>query len=60
MNHRRFKLDNKINITEKLLEIVKHRKIQVVVNKQEGSYKRNKKSDHNLAHDNYSVDSDDY
>lgn len=52
-------MDNKVNITEKLLEIVKHRKIQVVVNKQEGSYKRNKKSARNLTYDNYSMDSDD-
>jgi len=34
-------IDNANDATQKLLEIVKHRKTPIVVNKQESGYKRN-------------------
>lgn len=36
-------MDRKINITQKLLKIVKNRKTLLVVNKQESGYNRNRK-----------------
>jgi len=51
-------MDNKINVTQKLLKIVKHRKTPVVVNKQENGYKKNRKVSRSLAYESYSYDSD--
>jgi len=52
-------MDNKINATQKLLEIVKNRKTPVVVYKQENSFVRNRRISGNLSYESYSFDSDD-
>jgi len=52
-------MENKINITEKLMKIVKHRKTPSVVIKQENSYKQNRKVIGNLAFDSYSSNNED-
>jgi len=52
-------MDNKINVTQKLLKIAKNRKTPVVVNKQENSYVRNRRSIRSLSYESYSYDSDD-
>lgn len=44
----------KIDSTQKLIKIVKHRKTPVVVNKQENNYKRSKNSGKGLAYESYS------
>ena len=51
-------MENTINVTQKLLKIVKNRKTPIVVNKQESGYKRNRKMSGSLAHESYSYDSD--
>lgn len=51
-------MENTINVTQKLLKIVKHRKTPIVVNKQESGYKRNRKMSGNLAHESYSYNPD--
>jgi len=52
-------MENKTNITEKLMKIVKHRKTQSVVIKQENSYKKNRRVIGNLAFDSYSNNNED-
>ncbi len=52
-------MDNKINVTQKLHKIVKHRKTPVVVNKQEESYSRRRMTSRGLSYESYSYDSDD-
>ena len=51
-------MENTINVTQKLLKIVKQRKTPIVVYKQESGYKRNSKINGNLAHESYSYGSD--
>jgi len=53
-----FEMDEKINITKKLLNIVKNRKTPIVVSKQESGYTRNKKGNKSLAYESYSTDSE--
>lgn len=52
-------MDNKINHTQKLLEIVKNRKTPVVVNKQENSFIKNRRICRSLSYESYSFNSDD-
>jgi len=52
-------MDNKINVTQKLLKVVRHRKTPVIVNKQEDGYKRNRKVSRSLSYESYPYDSDD-
>ena len=47
-----------IDITKKLLNIVKNRNTPVIVNKQETSYVRNRKVIQSLAFESYSHDLD--
>jgi hypothetical protein len=51
-------MDDKINITKKLLNIVKNRKTPIVVSKQESGYNRDKKVGKSLSYDSYSGDSE--
>ena len=52
-------MKKEIDITKKLLNIVKNRNTPVIVNKQENSYVRNRKIIQNLAFESYSHDLDD-
>ena len=52
-------MDDKVNVTQKLHKIVKHRKTPLVVNKQEDSYLRRRTVSRSLSFDSYSYDSDD-
>ncbi len=52
-------MDSKINITQKLLKIVKNRKTLLVVNKQESGYNRNRKVIRSLSYESYPNDSED-
>jgi hypothetical protein len=52
-------MDDKINATQKLLEIIKKRKTPVVINKQEKNYARNRRVSTSLSYESYSHDSDD-
>ena len=52
-------MDDKINATQKLLEIIKKRKTPLVINKQEKSYARNRRVSTSLSYESYSYDSDD-
>lgn len=47
-------MHNVINITQKLLKIVKDRKTPIIINKQESGYKRNKNTVRNLSPESYS------
>jgi len=51
-------MDNKINVTQKLLKIVKNRKTPLVVNKQENSFVRNRRISRSFSYESYSYDSD--
>jgi hypothetical protein len=51
-------MDDKINITKKLLNIVKNRKTPILINKQESGYNKNKRSGRSLSFDSYSNDND--
>jgi ribosomal protein S24E len=52
-------MDKTINVTKKLLKIVKQRKTPLVVNKQDNSYKKNRSVGKNLSYESYSNDSND-
>jgi len=52
-------MDKTIDVTQKLLKIVKQRKTPLVITKQENSYKKNKNVSKNLSYDSYSYDSND-
>jgi len=52
-------MNNTIDVTQKLLKIVKHRKTPIVVNKQENGYKKNRNVGRNLSYESYSYDSND-
>ena len=52
-------MKKEIDITKKLLKIVKNRNTPVILNKQENSYVRSKKIIHSLAYESYSHDLDD-
>lgn len=47
-------MDNKINVTKKLVKIVKHRKTPLVITKQDNNYNRIKKISGNLSYESYS------
>jgi len=47
-------MDNKINVTKKLMKIVKHRKTPMVITKQDNNYNRIKKISGNLSYESYS------
>jgi hypothetical protein len=51
-------MDNKIDVTKKLMKIVKHRKTPLVINKQENNYNRTKKIRSNLSYESYSYTSE--
>jgi len=51
-------MNNTIDVTQKLLKIVKQRKTPVLVNKQENGYKKNRNVSKSLAYESYSSDSD--
>ena len=51
-------MNDKINITKKLLNIVKNRKTPIVVIKQESGYNRNKNVGKSLSYESYSNDSE--
>jgi len=51
-------MDNKSNITNRLVELVKHRKTPVVVNKQSSNYVKPRRSSGGLVTGGYSADSD--
>jgi len=51
-------MDDRINITKKLVSIVKNRKTPIVVNKQKSGYNKNKGSGRSLSYDSYSNDND--
>lgn len=48
-----------IDMTQKLLKIVKHRKTPVLVNKQVNAYKKNRNQSKSLSFESYSFDSND-
>jgi len=50
-------MNNTIDVTEKLLKIVRNRKTPILVNKQENAYKKSRSSSKNLSYDSYSSDS---
>lgn len=50
-------MDNSINFTQKLQEIIKNRKTSLIINKQEKGYKRNRNIIRNLSHESYSYES---
>jgi len=52
-------MNKTIDVTQKLLKIVKQRKTPLLVNKQENGYKRNKNVNKNLSYESYSYDSND-
>ena len=52
-------MNKTIDVTQKLLKIVKLRKTPLVVNKQENSYKKNRNIGINLSYESYSNDSND-
>ena len=52
-------MENKINVTKKLLKIVKRRKTSIIFNKQEDGYKRNRNVSRSLSYESYSYDSND-
>jgi len=52
-------MKKEIDITKKLLNIVKNRNTPIIVNKQENSYVRDRKIIHSLAYESYSHDLDD-
>jgi len=54
----KLKMDDRINITKKLVSIVKNRKTPIVVNKQKSGYNKNKGSGRSLSYDSYSNDND--
>jgi hypothetical protein len=47
-------MDNKVNVTKKLMKIVKHRKTPLVITKQEDNYNRTRKISGNLSYESYS------
>jgi hypothetical protein len=51
-------MENKTNITKKLLDIVKNRKTPLLVNKQDSGYNK-KRVSNSLSHESYSYDSED-
>lgn len=52
-------MNKTIEVTQKLLKIVKQRKTPLVVNKQENTYKKNRNLGKNLSYESYSYDSND-
>jgi len=52
-------MNKTIDVTQKLLKIVKQRKTPLVINKQENSYKKNRSVGKNLSYESYSFDSND-
>ena len=51
-------MNDTIDVTQKLLKIVKHRKTPLLVNKQENSYRKNRNASKSLAYESYSYESE--
>ncbi len=52
-------MDNTINVTQKLLKLVKHRKTPLIVDKQKNGYNKNRQVSRSLSYESYSFDSND-